>query len=78
MTLPKLPLHKELFNIAVGTSDKCRLLVGADAESVISPLAIAALQLQAAQVGARAVPTASLDCSSPGSGALPTPMCAGG
>ena len=51
MTLPKLPLHKELFNIAVGTSDKCRLLVGADAESVISPLAIAALQLQAAQVG---------------------------
>lgn len=53
MTLPNVPPHTELFNIAVGTGDACRLFLGADAELAISPLAIAAFQLQAAHVGAR-------------------------
>jgi len=53
MTLPNVPPHTELFNIAVGTRDACRLFLGTNAESAISPLAIAAFQLQAAHVGAR-------------------------
>lgn len=53
MTLPNVPLHHDLFAIAVATAESCRSTLGDDAESAISPLAVAAFQLQAAQIGAR-------------------------
>lgn len=53
MHLPVVPEERVLFDIAVGTREGCRRVYGGNADDVISPLAVAAFQLQAAWVGAR-------------------------
>jgi hypothetical protein len=53
MQLPAVPEQRVLFDIAVGTREGCRRVYGGNPEDVITPLAVAAFQLQAAWVGAR-------------------------
>jgi hypothetical protein len=48
-----VPDERVLFNIAVGAREGCRRIYGGNPEDVITPLAAAAFQLQAAWVGAR-------------------------
>jgi len=49
----RVPNEFELFDVAVATREGCVRLVAAEAESVVSLLAVAGFQLQAAHVGAR-------------------------
>jgi hypothetical protein len=53
MQTPAVPEERVLFDIAVGTRDGCQRVYGGNPEDVITPLAVAAFQLQAAWVGAR-------------------------
>jgi hypothetical protein len=51
--LHTVPHERELFEVAVATRDGCTRIVGSQAESVVSLLAVASFHLQSAHVGAR-------------------------
>jgi hypothetical protein len=53
MQFPAVPKERVLFDIAVGTREGCRRVYDGNPEDVITPLAVAASQLQAAWIGAR-------------------------